>query len=68
MQEGSRHLQIKLLTDYAICFVLYLTQQESGVPVPGSDIAAGIGISPGYIRKVGQYLRNAGIIESGQGG
>lgn len=60
-------MQIKLLTDYAIRFVLYLAEQGHTQPVPGSDIAAAMGISPGYIRKVAQYLRRAGIVGAGQG-
>lgn len=60
-------MQIKLLTDYAIRFVLYLAEQGHTRPVPGSDIAVGMGISPGYIRKVAQHLRRAGIVGSDQG-
>lgn len=60
-------MQIKLFTDYAIRFVLYLAQQERAHSVPGSDIAAGMGISPSYIRKVALTLRNAGIVGSDQG-
>lgn len=55
-------MQIKLTTDYAIRFVLYLADQGHTRPIPGSDIAAAMGITPGYVRKVALHLRRAGIV------
>lgn len=60
-------MQIKLLTDYGIRFVLYLAEHRHTRHLPGNDIAAATGISPGYIRKVAQHLCGAGIVGVSQG-
>jgi Rrf2 family protein len=54
-------------TQYAVQAVIYLARQERLQPVPVSEIAAAVGISPKFLEDILGALRVAGIVQSRRG-
>lgn len=59
-------MQLRITTDYAIRSLLYLTQESSCVNC--AQIANATQIPRGYLQKLLMDLKNAGIVETYQGG
>jgi Rrf2 family protein len=54
-------------SEYALRAVLYLARQSRDVPVPASDIAAGLDIPANYLSKILHTLSRAGVVSSERG-
>ena len=54
-------------TQYAVQAVIYLARQDRLQPVPVSEIAAAVGISPKFLEDILGALRVAGIVRSRRG-
>ncbi len=54
-------------SEYAICALVYIAQQEAGQPVLAREIATNTGVPANYISKILRDLAHNGILSSTRG-